>query len=96
MQNFSIIGQGVPEIRGGTDTQTQVEDLLYRCCDGAPPLNTYEKLISKVTSNVPEEVLSHSQKSSEKLGHFLAVLVEASFKQDQNLKTTSNTLHEPP
>ena len=38
-----------------------------------------------------EEVLSHSQKSSEKLGHFLAVLVEASFKQDQNLKTNPNT-----
>ena len=31
MQNFSIIGQGVPEIRGVTQTQTQDEDLLYRC-----------------------------------------------------------------
>ena len=30
MQNNTIIGQGVPEIRGGTDTQTQDEDLLYR------------------------------------------------------------------
>ena len=30
MQNNMIIGQGVPEIRGGTDTQTQDEDLLYR------------------------------------------------------------------
>ena len=31
IQNFTIIGQGVPEIRGGTDKQTQVGDLLYRC-----------------------------------------------------------------
>ena len=30
MQNFSIIGQGVPEIQGVTHTQTQDEDLLYR------------------------------------------------------------------
>ena len=30
MQIFSIVGQGVPEIRGGTDRQTQDEDLLYR------------------------------------------------------------------
>ena len=31
MQNYSIIGQGVPEIQGVTDRQTQDEDLLYRC-----------------------------------------------------------------
>ena len=30
-QSFANIGQGVPdEIRGVTDVQTQVEDLLYR------------------------------------------------------------------
>ena len=31
MQFFAIIGQGVPEIQGVTDRQTQDEDLLYRC-----------------------------------------------------------------
>ena len=30
LQNFSIIGQGVPEIQGVTHRQTQDEDLLYR------------------------------------------------------------------
>ena len=30
MQNFSIIGHGVPEIQGVTHRQTQDEDLLYR------------------------------------------------------------------
>ena len=31
MQSFMIIGQGVPEIQGVTDGQTQFGDLLYRC-----------------------------------------------------------------
>ena len=43
MQNYSIIGQGVPEIQGVTDTQTQDEDLLYRCMTITQKVSFYIK-----------------------------------------------------
>ena len=51
MQNFSIIGQGVPEIQGVTDTQTQDEDLLYRSCQqlkSPKPLHFHEFFTQKI------------------------------------------------
>jgi len=44
MQNFSIIGQGVPEIQGVTDRHTQDEDLLYRLL-----LHSYSQLYQMLT-----------------------------------------------
>ena len=35
MQNFVVIGQGVPALHVLTDRQTQVQDLLYRCASEA-------------------------------------------------------------